>query len=503
MLEVAAFKNWNSSHFLDVAEMTAAVAIGYDWCYERLTSNDRTTIAAAIVQLGLQPGSKNAGWVKSDNNWNQVCHGGLTLGALALRDSEPKLASAIIRRAIKYVPRAMAVYAPDGAYPEGPAYWKYGTSYNVLLIEGLRSVLGTDAGLVQAPGFLDSGTFYRQARGSSGLLANYSDSSRDKGDRLASPLFWFAREQQQPNLLDNAFEQLAAWPGQAHETYSKDERLLPLLFLYAPSEVPQRAKDRPTSWAGGGPTPVAFHRNAWSKDATFVSLKGGSPGHNHGHMDIGSFIIDAGGHRWAEDLGKETYGTLEAAGLKIWNKEQGSERWTIFRHHVRSHNTLMIDGRSQRVDGHAKFIRHQMTGPQRFSILDMTPVYRDRLDRARRGVVVAADGTVVVRDELRPQADGSLRWAMLTYAEIDQIEPGLARLHQAGIECYMRIDAPAAASWTTLPTAPERDCEKDNAGSRMLGFTCPLQAGVDQVLQVSFHPTRPRSPKPLTPLSAW
>ena len=31
MLACANFKDWNPSHFLDVAEMTAALAIGYDW----------------------------------------------------------------------------------------------------------------------------------------------------------------------------------------------------------------------------------------------------------------------------------------------------------------------------------------------------------------------------------------------------------------------------------------------------------------------------------------
>ena len=32
----AAFPDWNPSHFLDVAEMTHAFAIGYDWLYDAL-----------------------------------------------------------------------------------------------------------------------------------------------------------------------------------------------------------------------------------------------------------------------------------------------------------------------------------------------------------------------------------------------------------------------------------------------------------------------------------
>ncbi|MEY4660164.1 MAG: hypothetical protein RLZZ42_116, partial [Bacteroidota bacterium] len=33
LLDISAFSDWNPSHFLDVAEMTMAAAIGYDWLY--------------------------------------------------------------------------------------------------------------------------------------------------------------------------------------------------------------------------------------------------------------------------------------------------------------------------------------------------------------------------------------------------------------------------------------------------------------------------------------
>lgn len=36
MLAVASFSDWNPSHFLDVAEMTVVMCIGYDWLYDDL-----------------------------------------------------------------------------------------------------------------------------------------------------------------------------------------------------------------------------------------------------------------------------------------------------------------------------------------------------------------------------------------------------------------------------------------------------------------------------------
>lgn len=41
MLAIAGFEDWNPSHFLDVAEMTLAMAIGYDWLYRDCRSLQR------------------------------------------------------------------------------------------------------------------------------------------------------------------------------------------------------------------------------------------------------------------------------------------------------------------------------------------------------------------------------------------------------------------------------------------------------------------------------
>ena len=123
MLAAAAFSDWNPSHFLDVAEMTAALAIGVDWLHDGLDESSRATIRRAIVEKGLRPSLTNDHWAKGDNNWNQVCNAGMTLGALVVAEEAPDLAASIVTRAIEGVPFAMKGYAPDGAYPEGASYW--------------------------------------------------------------------------------------------------------------------------------------------------------------------------------------------------------------------------------------------------------------------------------------------------------------------------------------------------------------------------------------------
>ena len=41
MLAISTFTDWNPSHFLDVAEMTMAVAIGYDWLFSNLSPESK------------------------------------------------------------------------------------------------------------------------------------------------------------------------------------------------------------------------------------------------------------------------------------------------------------------------------------------------------------------------------------------------------------------------------------------------------------------------------
>ena len=78
MLSAASFPNWFPSHFLDTAEATTAVGIGYDWLYDTLSPQDRKTIHDALVTKGIDPWLAliAAGKAHYANNWSQVCNGG-------------------------------------------------------------------------------------------------------------------------------------------------------------------------------------------------------------------------------------------------------------------------------------------------------------------------------------------------------------------------------------------------------------------------------------------
>ena len=56
LLQVCAFPDWNPSHFLDTAEMSHAVGIGYDWLFGCLDETTRGRSAALIERASSRAG---------------------------------------------------------------------------------------------------------------------------------------------------------------------------------------------------------------------------------------------------------------------------------------------------------------------------------------------------------------------------------------------------------------------------------------------------------------
>ncbi|MDX1285152.1 MAG: cellulase family glycosylhydrolase, partial [Draconibacterium sp.] len=157
---VCEFTDWNPQHFLDVAEMSFAVALAVDWVGKWLPKETVALAKSALIEKGLKPSfdltNRRMFWINSTNNWNAVCHGGLITAALVTFDENPQLAAEVISRALDKLPGSLAEYGPDGIYPEGPTYWSYGTSYSVVAANTLETALGSDFGISESPGFLES-----------------------------------------------------------------------------------------------------------------------------------------------------------------------------------------------------------------------------------------------------------------------------------------------------------------------------------------------------------
>lgn len=485
LLAAAAFEDWNPSHFLDVAEMTLALSIGYDWLYNGLSANSRDIISKAIIQKGLNPSfdPKYNGWLRGSNNWNQVCNAGITFGALAVYEQQPELSGKLINRAIESVLIPMKKYAPGGNYMEGYSYWAYGTSFNVFLISALEKIFKSDFGLSKQPGFLKTASFYEQLTGTSDMPFNYGDGGGPEG--LQPAMFWFAEKLQDPSILYIEKENLLS-----SRFHVKSNRLLPAVMLWGRA-IPVDKITVPTTlfWAGEGENEVAILRTGWDKNGIYVGFKAGTPSLSHAHMDIGSFVMDAEGVRWSADLGMQQYNSLESAGLDIWNMAQNSQRWQVFRYSNPSHSTLTVNGHHQNVKGRAKIIARSSDPQHTRAVIDMSEIYNEDLVTAKRGVAITGRKYVNVRDEIETgDSECTIRWAMLTPAKVKSIEGAQIHLVNKGKHLKMYIAGIEGAVFKTWSTDPPNNYDAPNPGTTLVGFELKVPAHTKKSFNVILAP---------------
>ncbi|WP_293854748.1 heparinase II/III family protein [uncultured Alsobacter sp.] len=473
MLQVAGFADWNPAHFLDVAEMTTGMAIGYDWLRREIPTDERALVRRAIVDKGIAQVRNGHPTFRMKNNWGQVCIGGMVLGALAVGDEEPELAAAVLAAGKAEAFTALAAYKPDGVYPEGPSYWVYGTSYETLLVAALRSALATDWGLMGAPGLARSAAFYAHAIGPTGRSFNFADGG--EGQELATPLFYLARALNVPTLI-------AAKRAMIRQNQGLGERFAPLAALWWPGEA--EAGEPARHFFGQGPQPVAIWRSAWNDPkALYFAIKGGGANHNHGHMDAGSFVLDLDGIRWAVDLGMQDYNSLESRGIDLWSMKQTSPRWQVFRLGSAAHNTLTIGGSLHNAAGMASLDARGEDG----AVIDLTPVFLPgQVQRASRAVRI--DGRAVrLRDEISGARPGAaIRWALTTRAAIT-LEDRTAVLRQDGQVLRVRFEGAPVVLGAPDISAPRSEFDAPNPGARQLLATAPADAAGSWSLAVTLE----------------
>jgi hypothetical protein len=481
---VAAFEDWNPSHFLDVAEMAAAVAIGYDWLYPELYPEDRAQLRSSLVAKALAPGlaalDARAWWaVEGRNNWTQVCFGGLTLAALAVADHEPARAARVLEALRgEGLARRLRLYAPDGGDEEGPGYWDDATSYTALMLSSLESALGTDFGLGEAEGLSNTGTFRIAAVGPSGRQFNFGDARERSGD--APQMFWLAGRYGRADYA--AHER--AWLQRADAT--------PSIFhlLWAP-RVPTGEATAPPLSARFRGVEVAFLRGDWrDRSASWVALKGGRNAASHAHLDLGSFVLDALGERWAVDLGPDDYDLPEYFGAR---------RWSYFRLRTESHNTLLVNGGNQSASARAPIVAFSDDSYRPFAVVDLTEAYAPALATARRGIALVDGRDVLVQDEIAGASEADVVWQMQTRATVS-LGGSHAVLRQNGRTLTLRVLEPADALLRTGPaSAPAAEAQQPEVTT--LRVMLPIRR--DSARITVWISSADRTPPPITPLDKW
>jgi hypothetical protein len=428
----ARFEDWNPRHFLDTAEMTHAFAIAYDWLYDAWSETQRDQLRQAIRDKGLKLGvachhgtEAYGWWTKSQHNWNQVCNGGITLGALAIAEAEPALAREFIHAALRSIQFPMRHFAPDGAWNEGPGYWNYATSYNCLFPVYITGPLGR--------------------------AFNYADGG--DGTIRAPHLFWLSRKFNRPSCAD--YQRRVASPHPLDLLWGEPEGSRP------PAELPLDKYFREVE--------VATLRSAWhDPNALFLGFKAGDNQANHSNLDLGSFVLDALGQRWALDLGADDYNLPGYFG---------GQRWTYYRMRAEGHNTLVLnpgEKPDQNPKASARILNFQDAPGGPFLVADLTPAYAVDARRVWRGIKMPERKQVLIQDEIECSRPTTAWWFMHTAASIQiQPDPTVAFLQMEGAQLQAKILAPPRAVFQVmnagpLPSSPHPNKQATNQGIQKL-----------------------------------
>lgn len=427
---VCNFTDWNPSHFLDVAEMSMAVAIALDWTGEDLPRQTVDLALASLIEKGIKPSfaGKGLGAIRGTNNWNQVCNGGMIAAAIAIAGKDPELAAKTIARSLDGMPYALQEYYPDGVYPEGSTYWDYGTSFSVITSSMLTSAFGTDFGLANYPAFMKSADFRLLSVAPSNWYFNYADCGDKNGNGGDITLAWFAARTGNPIYYEkDKFMQKPAELG-------KLSRLAGAGLVWLSEFKPKNETSLPLAWKGDGINPIIIFRGGANDPGQFYfGGKGGRATTSHGNMDAGSFIYELDGVRWVIDPGNQGYNEIEQTGFDLWGSCQNCQRWTLLTKNNFGHSTITVNNELFVNNGFAA-LTNFTDGNQPEATFDMTALYGNHLKSARRRFVKENNRSMLVEDQFSiNDSTKSLTWQLMTTADVEIVKGG-AVLRQDGKE---------------------------------------------------------------------
>lgn len=486
------FKDWNPSHFLDVAEMSTGFAIGYDWLYHWMNADQRAFIKKNMIEKGLMQvmddyedklRTRTYRWYQDypGDNWKLVCNGSMSMAALAIGDESDagEIASAVLTYAYKeaysFVRRAYST--KDGTYTEGLGYWDYATYYLGLHSSSLISSTGTDYGLADYDGLRKSVDFIRYMSSNTPKSFSFGDDgdSRDTGWTV---LLWLGEYLQEPDISAIRIGKIA------NDSFN----YLDLLWIDE-DKTSDSKKESPTDWGEVGASNASF-RNTWDESGIVAALHAGENRYKyHGHYDLGTFYLESNGARFFTDLGNENY--------ELENRQYS------YRIRAEGHNTLAINPSKEldQKEGAECLITAFSGGDEAYAVADLTDAYEPSgAESVVRGLKMIKDKEcVVIQDEISLNAPGDIYWFAHTKGQIELANDGRSAVVTVDSEkLWVGIMSEAGQfsvmNAEPLPTSPAVSNVTDNSAYRKLAIH--LTNTQDTTISVACIPLKQGETKP-------
>lgn len=334
----------------------------------------------------------------------------------------------------------MIGFNPDGAWGEGTGYLQYTMSYLTKGLGAIMSSFGTDFGLTRANGFSETADFFVSMSGICGIN-NYHDTDRGK---LEFPYFGF---------LGNVFNRPAYNTLRYNQIKENDAKwITPYDFIW--NNLSSRGDiELPAEICSKGLESIGIRDCYGSASNLYFSAHGGMVSGYHCHADAGSFVFDALGERWCDDLGKEDYNV----------QRDGSEGfYSSYRRRAEAHNTVVINPNSnpddggQELDAFVPLTAHKTTPYGSLVVYDMTEAYKSYANSYQRKFLVdKSNSSLVIGDYINLKNQSEIDWFLTTGADITKKSDNRFELSLNGKKMYGKIEVTGGSfSYETTDCAP-------------------------------------------------
>lgn len=383
-------------------------------------------------------------WANNPNNWNAVVHGGIVGAALALEESAEARAE-IIAAAEDETKYYIKGFPEDGYSTEGMGYWKYGFGHYVMLSEAVLAATNGKVNFYDRDNIRKVAQFSRRFEMVPGVYPAYSDALF-----LEEPSAWllhmidrrYGFDDQLPRslVMDGMFSTfLYAWGI----NLGFDSQAAPIVQAQD-SLKGHQLRD----WFEQSQVLVA--RPAKGQDGLTFSFKGGNNGTSHCHLDLGTFVVVAGGRPLLVDPGSTVYDGKTFGPQRNANKVINSY----------GHSVPKVAGQLQK-DGSAftaSVLETKFTDSADSVTLDLTKAYDvPALGKLTRkfDYTRGAQSSVTITDHVEFQSPQAFGTALATFGEAREEKPGVWIISQGSQSVRIEISADGAPFTVTQEVLPD------------------------------------------------
>lgn len=547
MISIASFTNWHPEEPEMCAQFVWAMSLGFDWFHDAFNADQKKKVMTAIKELGVdalsahlkgepmpattkrpEPGvaatkaaapPKKAPRKEEDNGpvstEEMLMAAALLHAAIALNEDEPNVAGPAATLGAKFFGKGITGFAPDGIWHEGLFAGDKVLDMAASLIMTLRGA-GNDFGFSTVEGLPHAGLARLHLTGPNRRdIFNYGDSERGDLNRTWLTSFLAA-------LYGNPGVPALVAPGAANPD-STFFGIAGLLLYHSPAMGGYGTADAfDAAFAGAQVTAL---RSAWNDPkAYYFAMKGGDNSGDKAQLDLGTFVLEAGGVRWGIDLGTEGDRNKDA------HAAPSKKKFELYRVNTFGQNTWRFAGPgeddekdkkkgpapkgknapievppgNQPQDATANIITFASTPERGVAIVDLTKAYSKHSKPLLRGAMVVRGPQpyVLLQDELKIKGSSAPEWIMHTKAEV-VADGSKATLKAGGQTLTMAILSPKGATFAT-DTIPEPDANAQIGSFK--GITVlkvPVKEKGEQTVAISFTLGDAPAAAPVVPLAQW